>query len=130
MNYDERIAALKSFKSTITSAGGTTDNVSGVSSEISAWEGNAKTKFDEYINEVKKLSKNIAGRKSSFLAAVDGQITALVNQLEFEVQSYKYVVNVTYDSKDSTKNRALKRQSVANLYVDESVKKRLLQMIG
>ena len=121
---------MKSFKSTITSAGDTTDNVSGVSSEISAWEGNAKTKFDEYINEVKKLSKNIAGRKSSFLAAVDGQITALVNQLEFEVQSYKYVVNVTYDSKDSTKNRALKRQSVANLYVDESVKKRLLQMIG
>lgn len=128
MNYDQRIAALKSFKSAV-SAGSTTDNVSGVSEAVEGWEGDSKTKFDDYIKDVKSDSKNIAGKKRKFLAAVDRHIASVKSQLEAEVSLYRYVVTQTYDRKSASKNRSLKRRAVNNLMVDESVKKRLLRMI-
>lgn len=129
MNYDERITALTNFKSTVSSTGDTVDGVSGTSSDVVGWEGDAKTKFDDYIEEVKSDSKSIAKRKSEFLTAVDGQISAIKSQLALEVELNKFVVNATYDSKSSSKNKTLKRQAVNNLSVDESVKKRLLKLI-
>ncbi|AND80014.1 hypothetical protein [Streptococcus pantholopis] len=128
MNYDERIAALEAFKTAV-SSGSTTDNVSGTSSDVSGWEGDAKPKFDDYIEEVKSDSKSIAGKKASFLTDVDGQITAIQTQLETEVNLNKFVATSIYDSKDSSKNKSLRRAAVNNLSVDESVKKRLLKLI-
>ena len=51
MNYKERIAALNTFKTAITE-GDTTDSVSGVT-DISGWEGNADSKFDDYVLTIK-----------------------------------------------------------------------------
>lgn len=129
MNYDQRIAALTSFKSTVSGAGDTVDGVSGTSSEVAGWEGDARNKFDDYIEDVKSDSKVIAKRKSEFLTAVDGQISALKNQLALEVEMNKFVLYTTYDSKSPSKNRILKRQAVNSLSVDESVKLRLLRLI-
>lgn len=70
MDYKERIKALKAFKESV-SSGETTDTVSGVSSEVSGWTGDARGKFDSYIETVKSDCKGIAGRKSSFLTDID-----------------------------------------------------------
>ncbi|PNY19773.1 hypothetical protein [Streptococcus parauberis] len=129
MNYDERIAALTTFKSSVSGAGETTDDVAGVSSEVSGWEGQAKTKFDEYIETIKSDTSSISGRKTEFLAEVDGQISKIKTLLENEVAQNKYIVSSTYDNKDSGKNKTMKRQKINGLSIDDSSKKRLLDMI-
>lgn len=129
MNYDERISALTSFKSTVSSAGDTVDGVSGVSSEVSGWEGDAKTRFDEYIEVVKGDAASLSGKKAQFLTDIQGQIDAIKSQMASEVAQYTYITQATYDSKSSTKNKSLKKSAIRNLNVDSSVKKRLLNMI-
>ena len=59
MNYKERIAALNTFKTAITE-GDTTDSVSGVSTDISGWEGNADSKFDDYVQTIKTVCEVIS----------------------------------------------------------------------
>ena len=129
MNYDERISALTSFKSTVSSAGDTVDGVSGVSSEVSGWEGDAKTRFDDYIEVVKGDAASLSGKKAKFLKDIQGQIDAIKSQMASEVAQYTYITQATYDSKSSTKNKSLKKSAIRNLNVDSSVKKRLLNMI-
>ncbi|MCK1209179.1 hypothetical protein MX003_00430 [Streptococcus uberis] len=124
MNYDERIAALTTFKSLVSGAGETTDDVAGVSSEVSGWEGQAKTKFDEYIETIKSDTSSISGRKTEFLAEVDGQISKIKTLLENEVAQNKYIVSSTYDKKDSGKNKTMKRQKINGLSIDDSSKKK------
>ena len=86
MNYKERIAALKAFKKTV-SSGETTDNVSSISSDVEGWTGNAKGKFDDYIEKVQKDCSTIAGRKATFLTSIDSIISNIQAQFDSEYNS-------------------------------------------
>lgn len=128
MNYKERIAALKTFKSAV-SGGETTDNVSGVSDEVSGWEGGSYTKFTDYITTVKSDAKTLAGKKASFLSDIDGQIAKVQALFDAEVAANEYILSTTYDSKDAAKNRQLQRSAIDSLSIDSSVKAELKSRI-
>lgn len=121
MNYKERIAALKQFKTTV-SAGETTDNVSSISSDVEGWTGDAKGKFDDYIEKVQKDCKTIAGRKATFLTSIDSIISGIQAQFDSEYESNSYILTATYDSEDAAKNRDAKITAIDNLGIDDSVK--------
>ena len=117
MNYKERIAALNDFKSAI-SGGDTTDDVSGVSSDVADWEGNAYTKFGDYIKTVKTDSADIAGKKTAFLGEIDT-----------EVALNKWRLSMIHDAKNPTNNKNLIRSSINQADMDSSVRDYLLSMV-
>lgn len=124
MNYKERIAALQSFKASV-SSGSITEQVSTISSDISGWEGTSDTKFDDYISDVQSDCKTLSNKRASFLSEIDTLISGLENLFELEYNSNSYILGMTYDAKDVAKNRMLKRSAIDNLFVDESVKNAL-----
>lgn len=128
MNYKERIAALKTFKAAITE-GDTTDSVSGISSEIPGWEGNACLKFSDYVQAIKTDCADIATKKASFLSEVDGRISLIQAMFDLEVTLNSWRLGMVYDSKDSENNKALVYDSISQADLDSSVRDYLLSMV-
>ena len=128
MNYKERIAALNTFKTAITE-GDTTDSVSGVSTDISGWEGNADSKFDDYVLTIKADCADISAKKASFLSEVDGRISQIQAIFDMEVSLNRWRLGMVYDSKDSANNKALVYDSISQADLDSSVRDYLLGMV-
>ncbi|KXT85048.1 hypothetical protein [Streptococcus oralis] len=128
MNYKERIAALKTFKAAIT-GGDTTDSVSGISSEISGWEGNACLKFDDYVQIIKTDCADISAKKASFLSEIDGRISQIQAIFDMEVSLNRWRLGMVYDSEDSTNNKNLIYYSISQADLDSSVRDYLLSMV-
>ena len=128
MNYKERIAALNDFKSAI-SGGDTTDDISGVSSDVADWEGNAYTKFGDYIKTVKTDSADIAGKKTAFLGEIDGRIAEVQAMFDTEVALNKWRLSMIHDAKNPTNNKNLIRSSINQADMDSSVRDYLLSMV-
>ena len=128
MNYKERIAALNTFKTAITE-GDTTDSVSGVSTDVSGWEGNADSKFDDYVLTIKADCADISAKKASFLSEVDGRISQIQAMFDLDVALNSWRLGMVYDSKDSANNKALVYDSISQADLDSSVRDYLLSMI-
>ena len=128
MNYKERIAALNTFKTAITE-GDTTDSVSGVSTDISGWEGNADSKFDDYVQTIKTDCADISTKKASFLSEVDGRISQIQAMFDLDVALNSWRLGMVYDSKDSANNKALVYDSISQADLDSSVRDYLLGMV-
>ncbi len=128
MNYKERIAALNTFKTAITE-GDTTDSVSGVSTDISGWEGNADSKFDDYVLTIKSDCADISAKKASFLSEVDGRISQIQAMFDLDVALNSWRLGMVYDSKDSANNKALVYDSISQADLDSSVRDYLLGMV-
>lgn len=128
MNYKERIAALNTFKTAITE-GDTTDSVSGISSEISGWEGNACLKFGDYVQTIKTDCADISAKKASFLSEIDGRISQIQAMFDLDVALNSWRLGMVYDSKDSTNNKALVYDSISQADLDSSVRDYLLSMV-
>ena len=128
MNYKERIAALNTFKTAITE-GDTTDSVSGVSTDISGWEGNADSKFDDYVLTIKADCADISAKKASFLSEVDGRISQIQAMFDLDVALNSWRLGMVYDSKDSANNKALVYDSISQADLDSSVRDYLLGMV-
>ena len=128
MNYKERIAALNTFKTAITE-GDTTDSVSGVSTDISCWEGNADSKFDDYVLTIKADCADISAKKASFLSEVDGRISQIQAMFDLDVALNSWRLGMVYDSKDSANNKALVYDSISQADLDSSVRDYLLTMV-
>lgn len=128
MNYKERIAALNTFKTAITE-GDTTDGVSSISTEISDWEGNADSKFDDYVQTIKADCADISAKKASFLSEVDGRISQIQAMFDLDVALNNWRLGMVYDSKDSTNNKALVYDSISQADLDSSVRDYLLTMV-
>ena len=128
MNYKERIAALNTFKTAITE-GDTTDSVSGVSTDISGWEGNADSKFDDYVQTIKTDCADISTKKASFLSVVDGRISQIQAMFDLDVALNSWRLGMVYDSKDSANNKALVYDSISQADLDSSVRDYLLGMV-
>ena len=128
MNYKERIAALNTFKTAITE-GDTTDSVSGVSTDISGWEGNADSKFDDYVLTIKADCADISAKKASFLSEVDGRISQIQAMFDLDVALNSWRLGMVYDSKDSANNKALVYDSISQADLDSSVRDYLLTMV-
>ena len=128
MNYKERIAALNTFKTAITE-GDTTDSVSGISTEISGWEGNADSKFDDYVQTIKTDCADISTKKTSFLGEVDGRISQIQAMFDLDVALNSWRLGMVYDSKDSANNKALVYDSISQADLDSSVRDYLLTMV-
>ena len=121
MNYKERIAALNTFKTAITE-GDTTDSVSGVSTDVSGWEGNADSKFDDYVLTIKADCADISAKKASFLSEVDGRISQIQAMFDLDVALNSWRLGMVYDSKDSANNKALVYDSISQADLDSSVR--------
>ena len=128
MNYKERIAALNTFKTAITE-GDTTDSVSGVSTDISGWEGNADSKFDDYVLTIKADCADISAKKASFLSEVDGRISQIQAMFDLDVALNSWRLGMVYDSKDSANNKALVYDSISQADLVSSVRDYLLGMV-
>ncbi|CBZ00000.1 hypothetical protein SOR_0314 [Streptococcus oralis Uo5] len=128
MNYKERIAALNTFKTAITE-GDTTDSVSGVSTDVSGWEGNADSKFDDYVLTIKADCADISAKKASFLSEVDGRISQIQAMFDLDVALNSWRLGMVYDSKDSANNKALVYDSISQADLDSSVRDYLLTMV-
>ena len=128
MNYKERIAALNTFKTAITE-GDTTDSVSGVSTDVSGWEGNADSKFDDYVLTIKADCADISAKKASFLSEVDGRISQIQAMFDLDVALNSWRLGMVYDSKDSANNKALVYDSISQADLDSSVRDYLLGMV-
>lgn len=128
MNYKERIAALNTFKTAITE-GDTTDSVSGVSTDISGWEGNADSKFDDYVLTIKADCADISAKKASFLSEVDGRISQIQAMFDLDVALNSWRLGMVCDSKDSANNKALVYDSISQADLDSSVRDYLLGMV-
>lgn len=128
MNYKERIVALNTFKTAITE-GDTTDSVSGVSTDISGWEGNADSKFDDYVLTIKADCADISAKKASFLSEVDGRISQIQAMFDLDVALNSWRLGMVYDSKDSANNKALVYDSISQADLDSSVRDYLLGMV-
>ena len=128
MNYKEIIAALNTFKTAITE-GDTTDSVSGVSTDISGWEGNADSKFDDYVQTIKTDCADISTKKASFLSEVDGRISQIQAMFDLDVALNSWRLGMVYDSKDSANNKALVYDSISQADLDSSVRDYLLGMV-
>lgn len=128
MNYKERIAALNTFKTAITE-GDTTDSVSGVSTDISGWEGNADSKFDDYVLTIKSDCADISAKKANFLSEVDGRISQIQAMFDLDVALNSWRLGMVYDSKDSANNKALVYDSISQADLDSSVRDYLLGMV-
>ena len=128
MNYKERIAALNTFKTAITE-GDTTDSVSGVSTDVSGWEGNADSKFDDYVLTIKADCADISAKKASFLSEVDGRISQIQAMFDLDVALNSWRLGMVYDSKDSANNKALVYDSISQADLDSSVRDYLLCMV-
>lgn len=128
MNYKERIAALNTFKTAITE-GDTTDSVSGVSTDVSGWEGNADSKFDDYVLTIKSDCADISAKKASFLSEVDGRISQIQAMFDLDVALNSWRLGMVYDSKDSANNKALVYDSISQADLDSSVRDYLLGMV-
>lgn len=128
MNYKERITALTSFKAAV-SGGDTTDNVSGVSSFVAEWDGNAQTKFEDYIQTIKSDCADIAGKKADFLAEIDSRISQVQAMFDLEVSMNSWRLGMVYDAKDPINNKNLIRSSISQSLIDSSVRDHLLSMI-
>ena len=128
MNYKERIAALNTFKTAITE-GDTTDSVSGVSTDIPGWEGNADSKFDDYVLTIKSDCADISAKKASFLSEVDGRISQIQAMFDLDVALNSWRLGMVYDSKDSANNKALVYDSISQADLDSSVRDYLLGMV-
>ena len=128
MNYKERIAALNTFKTAITE-GDTTDSVSGVSTDVSGWEGNADSKFDDYVLTIKADCADISAKKASFLSEVDGRISRIQAMFDLDVALNSWRLGMVYDSKDSANNKALVYDSISQADLDSSVRDYLLGMV-
>ena len=128
MNYKERIAALNTFKTAITE-GDTTDSVSGVSTDVSGWEGNADSKFDDYVLTIKADCADISAKKASFLSEVDGRISQIQAMFDLDVALNSWRLGMVYDSKDSANNKALVYDSIIQAHLDSSVRDYLLGMV-
>ena len=128
MNYKERIAALNTFKTAITE-GDTTDSVSGVSTDISGWEGNADSKFDDYVQTIKTDCADISTKKASFLSEVDGRISQIQAMFDLDVALNSWRLGMVYDSKDLANNKALVYDSISQADLDSSVRDYLLGMV-
>lgn len=128
MNYKERIAALNTFKTAITD-GDTTDSVSGVSADISGWEGNADSKFDDYVQTIKSDCADISAKKASFLSEVDGRISQIQAMFDLDVALNSWRLGMVYDSKDAANNKALVYDSISQADLDSSVRDYLLGMV-
>ena len=128
MNYKERIAALNTFKTAITE-GDTTDSVSGFSTDVSGWEGNADSKFDDYVLTIKSDCADISAKKASFLSEVDGRISQIQAMFDLDVALNSWRLGMVYDSKDSANNKALVYDSISQADLDSSVRDYLLGMV-
>ena len=128
MNYKERIAALNTFKTAITE-GDTTDSVSGVSTDVSGWEGNADSKFDDYVLTIKADCADISAKKASFLSEVDGRISQIQAMFDLDVALNSWRLGMVYDSKDSANNKALVYDSISQADLDSSVRDYLFGMV-
>ena len=128
MNYKERIAALNTFKTAITE-GDMTDSVSGVSTDVSGWEGNADSKFDDYVLTIKADCADISAKKASFLSEVDGRISQIQAMFDLDVALNSWRLGMVYDSKDSANNKALVYDSISQADLDSSVRDYLLGMV-
>lgn len=128
MNYKERIAALNTFKTAITE-GDTTDSVSSVSTDVSGWEGNADSKFDDYVLTIKADCADISAKKASFLSEVDGRISQIQAMFDLDVALNSWRLGMVYDSKDSANNKALVYDSISQADLDSSVRDYLLTMV-
>ena len=128
MNYKERMAALNTFKTAITE-GDTTDSVSGVSTDVSGWEGNADSKFDDYVLTIKADCADISAKKASFLSEVDGRISQIQAMFDLDVALNSWRLGMVYDSKDSANNKALVYDSISQADLDSSVRDYLLTMV-
>lgn len=128
MNYKERIAALNTFKTAMTE-GDTTDSVSGVSTDVSGWEGNADSKFDDYVLTIKADCADISAKKASFLSEVDGRISQIQAMFDLDVALNSWRLGMVYDSKDSANNKALVYDSISQADLDSSVRDYLLGMV-
>ena len=128
MNSKERIAALNTFKTAITE-GDTTDSVSGVSTDVSGWEGNADSKFDDYVLTIKADCADISAKKASFLSEVDGRISQIQAMFDLDVALNSWRLGMVYDSKDSANNKALVYDSISQADLDSSVRDYLLGMV-
>lgn len=127
MDYKARIAALRNFKSAV-SAGSVFDGVSGLSVTVADWEGNAVTKFENYLKTVQKDAKKIAKRKKEFLSGIDDMISKIQAQFDLEYQTYALYLYMTYDE-DAIENRSTKWRTINNLSIDNSVKRALLARV-
>lgn len=129
MNYKERISALRTFKSSI-SSGETDDKLSSIDYSVTDWtdDSSSKMKFDSYILNVKSTSSVLAQSKSDFLSDVDALINVIQGAFDQEYAQNKAVVTKTY-SNDSKKNKQKKRLALAALNIDSSVKDALRKLI-
>lgn len=129
MNYKERISALRSFKSAV-SSGETEDKLSSMDYSVANWteSSHSKTSFDSYILNVKSTSSVLAQSKSDFLADIDKLIVVIQGAFDQEYAQNKGVVTRTY-SKDSKKNKQAKRSALSALNIDSSVKDALRRLI-
>ncbi|HFI0358790.1 MULTISPECIES: hypothetical protein [Streptococcus] len=127
MDYKERIRALRYFKSAV-SSGSTRDRVSGLSVAVPDWTGNAQSKFENYIDTVKKDSQKISKRKAEFLSKIDAIIARVQAQFDSELQANSLYLYITYDE-DPVENRIKKYRTIKNLSIDKSVKRALLSRV-
>ena len=119
---------MNTFKTAITE-GDTTDSVSGVSTDISGWEGNADSKFDDYVQTIKTDCADISTKKASFLSEVDGRISQIQAMFDLDVALNSWRLGMVYDSKDSANNKALVYDSISQADLDSSVRDYLLGMV-
>lgn len=127
MDYKERIRALRQFKSAV-SAGSTLDGVSGLSATVPGRNGNAQTKFENYIDTVKKDSRKISKRRVEFLSKIDVIIARIQAQFDAEFQLNSLYLYITYDE-DPIKDRTERWKTIKNLPIDKSVKQALLARV-
>lgn len=126
MNYQERITALSTFKSAV-SSGTIEDTLSSHSTDIADWiGGSSKSGYETYMTKVKTDAKDIVGKKDSFLGEIDTRIAEIQGKFDREYSTYSGYLNSLYD-KDATKKKEKKLKYYNSLKIDSSVKAKLAQ---
>ncbi|WP_207694353.1 hypothetical protein DOK67_0000939 [Enterococcus sp. DIV0212c] len=127
MNYQERIAALESFKTTV-SNGTIEDSAASFTTEIPGWVGGetAKNGYDNYVNKVKADTAKIVTKQSSFISKIDSRISSIQTQFDLEYARYSSQMNSIYD-KDVKKKKEKKQNYYNSLQIDSSVKAKIGQ---
>lgn len=127
MNYQERINALQSFKTTV-SSGEINDSTSSFSSDINGWSGGetAKAGYDNYVLKVKTDASKAEGKKADFLCDVEDQISSIQAKFDQEYAIHSNYMNGIYN-KDADKVKERKLNYYNSLKIDSSVKAKLAQ---
>lgn len=124
MNYKERIKALKELKSSLKDV----DNkLTGVNSDISGWEGgDSKSKYQDYIQEVKNNTEMMLETIDSFKSEISKLISEIQRKFDEEYRLNMAVIKMIHEDNPS-KTKQKRREKLNSLRIDSSVKEKIRQ---